>query len=121
MQTMESGDFRHLVMGIMRDLRERTEKMTSELVEKGKKTDLKERKTRPSAERRMDKEIPSIEDLTEIIGRTVEKFRGQMGLLTKSDMEALERRLDSLERKVDRLVGAGAAQEKKPRAAKKTK
>jgi|BarGraNGADG00312_1021997.scaffolds.fasta_scaffold04016_2 polyhydroxyalkanoate synthesis regulator phasin len=121
MQTMESGDFRHLLIGIMADLRERTEKMASELVEKGKKGEVKEKKSRPSKECRMDKEIPTIEDLTETVGRTVERFLGQMGLLTKSDMDALERRINSLERKVDRLAGTGAAQEKKPRAAKKTK
>ncbi len=121
MQTRESGDFRHLLMGIVTDLRERTEKMASELVEKGKKGEVKEKKARPSVQGRMDKEIPSIDDLTETIGRTVERFLGQMGLLTKSDMDALERRIDSLERKVDRLAGAGAAQKKKPPAAKKTK
>jgi polyhydroxyalkanoate synthesis regulator phasin len=114
---MESGDLRYLLMGALAELRDRTERMASDLVEKGRKAEGRERKSEASGERLISKEMPSIEELADTVSRTVEKFLGQMGLVTKSDMESLERRMRSLERKLDR-VGEPA---KKPRAAKKPK
>ena len=116
MFTMETGNVRHLLVGAVEEGRERMGKVTSELVDKGKKAEVRDKKDKPSEECRAEKEIPTMEDLTDMIGRTVERFLGQMGLMTKGDMESLERRIGSMERKMDRLM-----QEKKPPAAKKTK
>jgi polyhydroxyalkanoate synthesis regulator phasin len=115
MAHVETGDFRYLVVGALNELRERTEKMTSGLVEKGRKVEVKEKKPRPCREALMEREMLSVEELTDMIGRTVEKFLGQMGFITKSDLESLEKRLNSLEKKLDRATG----QQKRPTAAKK--
>jgi polyhydroxyalkanoate synthesis regulator phasin len=64
----------------------------------------------------VDREILSLEEITDVISRTMERFLGQMGLVTKSDMETLEKRLNSLEKKLDRAAGPA----RKPRAAKKS-
>lgn len=121
MSTMETGDFRYFVLGAMTELRERTEKMASEFVEKGRTMSPASRArrgvVRTSGKALMGRDMPIMDDLTDMVGRTVERLLGQMGLVTKADIESLERRLQSLERKVNRL----AEKEKPPRAAKKIK
>jgi polyhydroxyalkanoate synthesis regulator phasin len=116
MAQIETGEIRYLVVGAFNELRERAEKMTSDLVEKGKKMETGEKKARPCRDALLDREILSVEEITDVISRTMERFLGQMGLVTKSDMESLEKRLNSLEKKLDRAAGPA----RKTRAAKKS-
>ncbi|MDY6794932.1 MAG: phasin family protein [Actinomycetota bacterium] len=104
MAGIELTDLPYLIIGTFAELRERSEKLAKGLVNKGKgvapEAGKRAAKGKESREILKERGMHLSDELTETIGNTVEKALGQMGLITKSDIEALDKKLASLERKM---------------------
>ena len=125
MTAMNVTDFPYLMLGMAATLREKTQDMVEDMVEKGKglvpsaKDKVKKKKvaTEKATLGLKQKSLQKTDELTEAVGDTVEKVLGQMGLITKSDINDLDKRLSSLERKINKKVKE-AEKEKKAEGAK---
>ena len=125
MTAMNVTDIPYMMLGMAATLREKAQDMVEDMVEKGKglapsaKEKVKKRKeaTEKATLGLKQKSLQKTDELTEAVGDTVEKVLGQMGLITKSDINDLDKRLSSLERKINKKVKE-AEKEKKAEKAK---
>ena len=105
-------DIPYMMLGMAATLREKTQEMMEGMVEKGKglapsakeKVKKKKEATEKATLGLKQKSLQKSDELTEAVGDTVEKVLGQMGLITKSDINDLDKRLSSLERKINKKV-----------------
>ena len=112
MTAMNVTDIPYMMLGMAATLREKAQDMVEDMVEKGKglapsaKEKVKKRKeaTEKATLGLKQKSLQKTDELTEAVGDTVEKVLGQMGLITKSDINDLDKRLSSLERKINKKV-----------------
>jgi len=112
MPVLNVTDFPYLILGMAATMREKTQEMVEEMVEKGKglvpsaKARMAKQKEATGKATRSMKErgLQRTDELTEAVGDTVEKVLGQMGLITKSDINDLDKKLSALERKINKKV-----------------
>jgi polyhydroxyalkanoate synthesis regulator phasin len=101
-----------MMLGMAATLREKSQDLMEEMVEKGKslgptaKAKMAKQKeaTEKATKGLKQRGLQKTDELTEAVGDTVEKVLGQMGLITKSDINDLDKKLSSLERKLNRKV-----------------
>lgn len=88
----------------MSTIREETKKTVDELVEKGKSGSGKGAKGIAQADKAVrdlvDKGQKQREDLLNAIGKEVTRILDNMGAITKNDIRNLEKKLNSIERKI---------------------
>jgi polyhydroxyalkanoate synthesis regulator phasin len=119
----------YLILGVVTTAREESTKLAKDLVEKGKgiapaakekaKEGAKARdalisKVKEGSKARdtlVAKGAQRTDELTDAVVKSVQKVLSQMGLGTKADIEALEKRLDAMEKKAAKPA---AAKPKKP-------
>lgn len=112
MTAMNVTDIPYLMLGMAATMREKTQEMVEDMVEKGRglgpsakdKVKKKKEATEKATLGLKQKSLQKTDELTEAVGDTVEKVLGQMGLITKSDINDLDKRLSSLERKINKKV-----------------
>ncbi|MBU1671261.1 MAG: phasin family protein [Actinobacteria bacterium] len=101
---MEPKDVPYLLLGAMSTIREETKKTVDELVEKGKSGSGKGAKGIAQADKAVrdlvDKGQKQREDLLNAIGKEVTRILDNMGAITKNDIRNLEKKLNSIERKI---------------------
>lgn len=119
MAGFEVTDFPYFIIGACAEMRDRAESMAQSLVERGKEV-APAAKGKTAGEALKRKGVERTDELTEAVGKKVEKLLDQMGLITKADIEALDKRLASLESKLESKAKAGdkkaKADEKKAKA-----
>jgi polyhydroxyalkanoate synthesis regulator phasin len=125
MTDMNVTDIPYMMLGMAATLREAAQDMMEDMVEKGKglvpsaKDKMKKKKeaTEKATLGLKQKSLQKTDELTEVVGDTVEKVLGQMGLITKSDINDLDKKLSSLERKLNKKAKE-AEKDKKAEKAK---
>lgn len=125
MTDMNVTDIPYMMLGMAATLREAAQDMMEDMVEKGKglvpsaKDKMKKKKeaTEKATLGLKQKSLQKTDELTDAVGDTVEKVLGQMGLITKSDINDLDKKLSSLERKINKKAKE-AEKEKKAETAK---
>lgn len=119
MAKKDLSDVPYLVVGSVVALQEELEKAADRLVEKGKSLTPEGRKKAAASKKGL---ISKGDEFSQVVARTVQRVLENAGLVTKSDLEELEKRVDSVEKQVmgpKRKVAVKPAR-KKPAARKKT-
>lgn len=118
----------YLLLGALASVRDDKIKTVDEMVSKGKElADGTKSKAKSSVQdKRLDATVKELvkkgkqesAELVEAVGRVVKDTLDSIGVVTKADIKAVEKRLDSLEKKISAKPAAKKAA-KKPAAKKK--
>jgi polyhydroxyalkanoate synthesis regulator phasin len=120
---MELNDMPYLLLGALASVRDDKIKTVDDMVSKGKelaegtkskaKSSVQDRKLDATVKELVKKGKQESAELVDAVGKVVKETLDSLGVVTKSDIKAVEKRLDSLEKKLS------AAPAKKPAAKKK--
>lgn len=112
---MEPQDNRFAGPGWLERSQQRVEEYVEELIERG---ELKRKDSRGFIKRIMDQARGEREELRGIVREILTDALSAAGVATRSELDALDERLEQLENKISRLKAAGPAPAKKKTAKK---
>jgi DNA-binding protein HU-beta len=137
MSVFDVSELPYLVLGAVAAVREDSMKLAKDLVDKGKglapaakgkamdgakAKDALIAKAKDSAKAKdalVAKGTQRSDEVTDAVVKSVQKLLSQMGLGTKSDVESLEKRLATLEKKADKPAAKKPARKAAKKPAKK--
>ena len=130
---MDLNDMPFLLLGALASIRDDDIKTVDDMLVKGKelaegtrskaRSTVKDKKFDATIKELVKKGKQESADLVDLVGKAVKDTLDSLGVVTKSDIKAVEKRLDSIEKKLSaKAAGKPAAKKKaagKPAAKKK--
>jgi polyhydroxyalkanoate synthesis regulator phasin len=116
MAKKELSDIPYLVVGSVVALQEEIEKAAERLVDKGKSLTPEGRKKAMEEKKGL---VSKGDDFSKVVARTVQRVLENVGLVTRSDLEDVDRRVTVIEKKVATKRKAARKPARKKAAAKK--
>ena len=126
---MDFNDLPYLILGSMAAVKDDSIRSVDEMISKGKeiaegtkskvKQTAEDRKLEATFQDLVKKGKKESEELVDAIGKVIKDTLNSLGVVTKSDIKAVERRLDSVEKKLGPAPAGKKATAKKKAPAKK--
>jgi polyhydroxyalkanoate synthesis regulator phasin len=110
------SDIPYLAVGAFVALEEEIEKAAERLIEKGKSLTPEGRKKMAGAKKGL---VSKGDDFSQVVARTVQRALENTGIVTRSDLESIDSRVNHIEKKVATMKKPAAKPAKKPAATKK--
>lgn len=120
---LDISNIRYIAVGAVVAVEEEIERAAQKLIEKGKSLTPEGRKKMASAKKGL---VSKGDEFSTVVARTVQRALENTGIVTRGDLEGIEKRVSEIEKKAARRKKPAAkkaeakkAEEKKPEAAEK--